>query len=61
MILPEWIEQAIEHPEKEAVQLDGRFAAGRGLKRWTDAHCVLYCCLTAKPCIMRFFDRSFKL
>jgi len=45
MILPEWIEQAIEHPERKPCNWMEGFAAGRGLKRWTDAHCVLYCCL----------------
>ena len=28
IIRPEWIEQAVEHPEKEVVQQDGR------IRRW---------------------------
>jgi hypothetical protein len=61
MILPEWIEQAIEHPEKEAVQLDGR------IRRWArieamDGRALRVILLPDGETVHNaFFDRSFKL
>ena len=61
MIRPEWIEQAIEHPEKEAVQQDGR------IRRWArievmDGRALRVILLPDGETVHNaFFDRSFKL
>jgi hypothetical protein len=61
MIRPEWIEQAIEHPEKEVVQQDGR------IRRWArieamDGRALRIILLPdAETVHNAVFDRSFKL
>jgi len=61
MIRPEWIAQAIEHPEKEVVQLDGR------IRRWAriaamDGRALRVILLPDGETVHNaFFDRSFKL
>ncbi len=61
MIRTEWIEQAIEHPEKEVVQQDGR------IRRWArieamDGRALRVILLPDGETVHNaFFDRSFKL
>jgi hypothetical protein len=61
MIRQEWIEQAIEHPEKEVVQQDGR------IRRWArieamDGRALRVILLPDGETVHNaFFDRSFKL
>ena len=61
MIRLEWIEQAVEHPEKEVVQQDGR------IRRWArieamDGRALRVILLPDGETVHNgFFDRSFKL
>lgn len=61
MIRLEWIAQAVEHPEKEVVQQDGR------IRRWArieamDGRALRVILLPDGETVHNaFFDRSFKL
>ena len=57
----EWIQQVVDHPEKEMIQNDSHIRRWAAIsERNADGICVLYCCRTASTVHNAFFDRTFK-
>ena len=61
MIRPEWIEQAIEHPEKEVVQQDGRIRCWARIEAMDGRALRVILLPDGETVHNAFFDRSFKL